>query len=131
MLERIQKLRLVHQTVDRLLVLPLPLKGAEEAVPDDQGPGVVLVLHTCKMQKYSMVLVNWFWGALFPRTSDPIFHESLFFHPIPLHGYVPRPFISISLSPGGFDPGPPSSQFLEARTLPTELPGLGRSMALF
>ncbi len=26
---------------------------------------------------------------------------------------------------GGFDPGPPSSQFLEAQTLPTELPGLG------
>ncbi len=26
---------------------------------------------------------------------------------------------------GGFDPGPPSSQFSEARTLPTELPGLG------
>ena len=98
-LERIQELRLVHQPVDCLLVLPLPLKGAEEAVPDDQGPGVVLVLHTCRMQKYLMVLVNWFWGALFPRTSDPIFHESLFFHPIPLHGYVPRPFISISFSP--------------------------------
>ena len=44
-LERIQELRLVHQPVDSLLVLPLPLKGAEEAVPDDQGPGVVLVLH--------------------------------------------------------------------------------------
>ncbi len=26
---------------------------------------------------------------------------------------------------GGFYPGPPSSQFLEAQTLPTELPGKG------
>ncbi len=40
-------------------------------------------------------------GALFPRMSNPIFHESLCLHPIPLQGYVPRPFISISLSLGG------------------------------
>ncbi len=44
-------------------------------------------------------LVDWFWGALFPRKADSIFHESWCLHPIPLQGYVPRPFISISLSP--------------------------------
>ncbi len=44
------------------------------------------------------MLVGWFWGALFPRTADPIFHESLCLHPIALQGYVPRPFILISLS---------------------------------
>ncbi len=36
---------------------------------------------------------------MFPRTDDLIFYESLCLHPIPLQGYVPRPFISISLSP--------------------------------
>ena len=44
-------------------------------------------------------MVGWFLGALFPRTADPIFHESLCLHPIPLQGYVTNPFISISLTP--------------------------------
>ena len=66
------------------------LQGAEagHAAPD--------VLRKQK-QKRNM-LVGWFWGALFPRTANPIFHEFLCLHPIPLQGYVPRPFISISLS---------------------------------
>ncbi len=32
---------------------------------------------------------------------------------------------------GGFDPGLPGSQFLEARMLPTELPGLGQHNPIF
>ncbi len=40
-----------------------------------------------------------FWGALFPRTADPIFHKSSCLHPFPPQGYVPRTFISISLCP--------------------------------
>ena len=43
MLERVEELRLVDEAVDDLLVLPLPLEGAEQAVPDDQDAGVVLV----------------------------------------------------------------------------------------
>ncbi len=43
MLHGIVELWLVHKTVDNLLVLPLPLKGAKEAIPDDQHSSIVLV----------------------------------------------------------------------------------------
>ena len=43
MLERVEELGLVNQAVDDLLILPLPLEGAEHTVPDDQDAGIVLV----------------------------------------------------------------------------------------
>jgi hypothetical protein len=41
--ERIEELRLVDEAVHNLLVLPLPLEGPEQPVPDDEDSGVVLV----------------------------------------------------------------------------------------
>ncbi len=43
MLERIEELRLVNEAVHNLLVLPLPLEGPEQPVPDDEDSGIVLV----------------------------------------------------------------------------------------
>ncbi len=54
-----------------------------------------------------------FWGALFPRTADPMFHESLCLH-LPTAGLCPKTLhVDLVIPPpwGGFDPGPPSSQF--------------------
>ena len=48
--------------------------------------------------KWFFPLIGWFWGALFPRTADPVFTNPYVFT-FPLQGYVPRPFILISLSP--------------------------------
>ncbi len=42
-----------------------------------------------EMEKVLLVLVLVFWGALFPRTADPIFHESLCLHP-PTAGLCPK-----------------------------------------
>ena len=43
MLEGVEELRLVNEAVDDLLVLPLPLEGPKQTIPDDQDAGVVLV----------------------------------------------------------------------------------------
>jgi hypothetical protein len=43
MLQGVEKLRLINESVNNLFVLPLPLEGPEETVPDDEDAGVVLV----------------------------------------------------------------------------------------
>ncbi len=63
-------------------------------------------------------------ASLFPRAADPKIR--ILNHHLPTARLCPKDPSSRSRYPlGGFDPGPPSSQFMEARTLPTELPGLG------
>ncbi len=76
------------EDVDHLLLLEEELL---DLAGDDSGRAAGLG----KVNLNLGMLVGWFWGALFSRTADPIFHESLCLHPVPLQGYVPRPFILI------------------------------------
>ena len=43
MFQRVEKLRLVDQSIDNLLVRPLSLKCSKHTVPDDEDAGIVLV----------------------------------------------------------------------------------------
>ncbi len=80
------------------------------------------------LRSYRVGLV-WFSGEpCFQERPIRYFTNPYAFTLIPLQGYVPRPFISISLSPlpeGDSIQVLPVVSFLEAQTLPTELPGLG------
>ncbi len=43
MLQDIEELRLIHESVDNLLIIPFPFEGSENPVPNNQDSGVILV----------------------------------------------------------------------------------------
>ena len=55
------------------------------------GASQVLRRRSVSNKRYKMLtyIGSWFWGALFPRTADLIFHESLCLHP-PSVGLCPK-----------------------------------------
>ncbi len=127
-------------------VLPPPLRDADRVfrlrpppavdVPQDQpglpgepaGKGAKGNVHIGSKLCIPIGLV-WFSGdPCFQERPIRYFTNPYAFTLIPLQGYVPRPFISISLSPlpeGDSIQVPQLVSFLEAQTLPTELPGRG------
>ncbi len=43
MLQDVEELRLIHETVDNFLIIPFPFEGSENPVPNNQDSGVILV----------------------------------------------------------------------------------------